>query len=280
MKQILKPECSYFTNGVLTMHDIENAFVRKTALTAKVSSIDAELRKVYLRMGNGLIAEMDWEEATICPLKVAEDNEIGIPEQIKAINKKKVRVLVKDIASNGIVTVSRRDNMKKAWEVICNTPDSAILDAAVVGIHKYGTVVYYDIGDGITGFCHLYNFNSTKVELRKWIRNGEIHQVKKSGQPDLKNFSFDCSRKDACSKSYADFQKYDILDVKVASPICEIDKTTGELTRTAYYVEVNPLVIGIAEVPFIPREIEYGETVKAAVRKIDVAKRKMWLAIL
>ena len=248
MKQILKPECSYFTNGVLTMHDIENAFVRKTALTAKVSSIDAELRKVYLRMGNGLIAEMDWEEATICPLKIAEDNEIGIPEQIKAIDKKKVRVLVKDIASNGIVTVSRRDNMKKAWEVICNTPDSAILDAAVVGIHKYGTVVYYDIGDGITGFCHLYNFNSTKVEL--------------------------------CSKSYADFQKYDILDVKVASPICEIDKTTGELTRTAYYVEVNPLVIGIAEVPFIPREIEYGETVKAAVRKIDVAKRKMWLAIL
>ena len=44
-------------------------------------------------------------------------------------------------------------------------------------------------------------------------------------------------------------------------------------------VEVNPIVTGIADVPYIPRNIQLGDTVQAVIRKVMPKERKMSLII-
>lgn len=274
MTQNFKAECKYFHNYSITMEDMKSICESNSSLTGKVVDINVSKRKLTVMLGEYLYGEMPWEEVTVCNLTNNVSDKTNVPDQITSIMRRKVRVKVIDILDNGKILLSRKANMIEAWNNMLNLPDDYVFDAAVTGIHKYGSVVFYDIGEGITGFCHVHEFNSTKVELNKWIKYGHLHQVVRYGQPDYERFSFNCSRKRACKKNYENFSKYQIVNVRVAEPIHENGKITG------YFVEVNPLVCGIADPPYDGRELKYGDFAQACIRKVSVEKRKMSLDIL
>ena len=265
-----KPEIIFHFDPTLSRNEIENSFEKGLAITAKVVTNDLNTQKLCLKLGHNLFGTMDWEESSIYSLTNKYSGMTTVPDQVSAIMDRTVRVMVTAIDADGHITLSRKANQCKAWEELKNTYQS-IFEASVVGVHKEGTGVFLDVGEGLISFCHLHQFTSTRVNLRDWVKYGDIYRVA-IHDIDVQNKRISCSRKLSCTKDYDDYKKYDIVDVKIAMPIECDGKITG------YNVEVAPNVRGIADVPYIPRKFEQGESVQACIKKIW--DRKMKLAIL
>ena len=279
MKRQLKLENNCYVDYFLNMGDVKEAIEKNTTLTGKVMYIDELNKNIIVRLGGEVLGIMPWTEATMYPLtnkyrhctnKLWELR----PDQISALDGRRVRVKVKDITPQGPI-LSRKDNMLEAWEQIKKIPDNTVVPAAINGIHRANTGVFFDIGEGITTFCIFKEYTATRGVLSEWVRFGEMSNIRIFGASD-ENLRIDCSRKMACSqkRGYQSFRKYSIIDVKVASPAFNKTGFCG------YHVEVNPIVTGIADAPYVPRNIQLGETVQAVIRKVMANERKMSLIIL
>lgn len=269
----IKPENQYYLDYGMTIEDVRSAFASNATISAKVWYNDLKNKRLCLKIGDNLLGYMSWKDSSIYPLTNKYEELTTVPDQISAILGHKVRVKVKAIDAEGNITLSRKANMAEAWKKIVKMPNNYIFKASAIGVHKNGVGVYFDIGEGITAFCHLHQFTSTKADLKNWIKFGDVHEVA-IHDIDISKMRISCSRKMTCTKDYHSFSQYELVDVKIAAPIYEGTDLTG------YHVEVTPTVCGIADVPFIPRKLEYGETVRACIKKIRSESRKMTLSIL
>lgn len=280
MKRQLKLESQCHIDFFLEMNDVKDALEKNMTLTANVIYIDELNQKIIVKLGGEILGVLPWNEVTMYPLTnkyrlspSSKQYELR-PDQISAIDGKKIRVKVKDITKKGII-LSRKDNMLEAWEQIKQIPDYTIVKGSVIGFHKSEAGIFIDIGEGVTTFCHFREYTATRGVLSEWVKYGDVIDVMVYGVSDAKK-RINCSRKLTCSidEDYSSFKKYDILDVKVASLAFNKEGFCG------YHVEVNPIVTGIADAPYIARPIQLGETVQAVIRNIKVNERKMSLSIL
>lgn len=269
MERTYKSEARYLINSQLTQKDIEEAYRSGEPLTGKVISYDEVNETVDVYLGNDIIGVLPWSEATIYDFNYYNLTELNdIPRQIIGILYKKVRVKVIGFSNNNIY-LSRKKNMLEALQDIIKNP-TQIFDGVVTGKYRYG--VFYDIGEGITAFCHMNDFSSTRISnFGTWVSIGEQHRVIINGLNLNDNFKINCSRKDACSseKGYDYFKPNQIVRVRISDPVYQGKKITG------YFAEVNPRVSGIVDIINESHSLRAGDFVTALIKSVNVEARKV-----
>ena len=266
MRKDLKPECKYYVDYSVTMEDVEFAYCHNETLTGYVIRNDRENKELIVVLGDNVLGRLPWSEVTIKALSTKYPQKRDVPDQIAFLAAKNIRVKVTKITEDGIM-LSRKANMLEAWNEISKRPKDFIYTSAFLNANSAGTMLFYDIGDGIVAACNLYEFTNSRVEVNEWLSYGEVHKMvilKKNPE----NYVIEVSRKQACQKNYKDFKPLDIVDVKIGKPVKDdANKIEG------YRVEVTPLVDGIALLPYDgPKRFRYGKIVKACVRKVKPSR--------
>lgn len=268
MERTYKPEARYLINSQLTQKDIEEAYRSGESLTGKVISYDEVNETVDVYLGNDIIGVLPWSEATIYDFKYCNVSEISnVPLQIMGILYKKVRVKVVGLSSDKIY-LSRKKNMFEALNYVTQNR-TQVFEAVVTGKYRYG--VFYDIGEGITAFCHVKEFSLTHItNIGSWVSIGEKHNVVVTVLKLGDNFKISCSRKAAYSaeKGYDYFKPNQIVNVRVSEPVLQGNKITG------YFVEVNPRVCGIMDT-LENHRFRTGDLAMALIKSVNVEEGKM-----
>lgn len=262
MRKDLKPECKYYVDYSVTMEDVEFAYCHNETLTGYVIRNDRENKELIVVLGDNIMGRLPWSEVTIKQLSSNYPKRNGVPDQVAFLAAKNIRVKVVKITEDGIM-LSRKANMLEAWNEITRRPKNFIYSSAFLNANEKGTMLFYDIGDGIVAACNLYEFTNSRVEVKKWLEYGEVHKMVILKQ-EAENYIIEVSRKRACKKDYKDFKPLDIVDVKIGKPVYDNAGNTE-----GYRVEVSPKVDGIALLPYNgPKWFRYGKIVKACVRKV------------
>lgn len=272
-KRNFQPEAKYYVDQKITLNDIQNAYVQGSTITGKVIKFNSATEIVEVDLGNGIKGVLPWNEATIYDLSfsLVEGETSIIPKQIAALLNKSIRVKVSEITDNKIM-LSRKRNMMEALKVILSNTEKKY-DAIVIGKYRYG--VFYDIGEGIIAFCHITEFSNTYVsDVRSWISLGEQHVVEFIQMNE--NYKIQCSRKRAfpLKMGYELYKPGQIIYVKVSGEVYQNNKLTG------YFVELNPVVTGIADITDSSKTIKYGDLVLAIIKSVDNKKKKVKLRII
>ena len=279
-RPLIQPECQYyFDDYFIQKSELRNVMERGETLTGKVTDIDENRRIVKVKLGEKIFVDMAWEDCSIEPFTYCSNttSEVTnqIPIQVRNILSRKIRCKVKKIEGNNVY-VSRKLNMEEAWKYITTLPQDYVFDAAVRGCNLGTTMVFLDIGEGITGVCYYKDFSFTRIRFADWVKFGQKYRVQRIGDFNYEHFSIECSRKNACKKDYTNFKRCDIVQVRVADEVYDkVDKTF-----TGYYVEVSPNVRGIANLAENVEPKKYGEIVTACVRKVKPDEKKMSLIII
>ncbi len=266
VRKELKAECLYYVDYSLTVEDVIEAYENQFTLTGYVIKIDEEARVLKVVLGDGIIAELPWEESTIQPLVIKHPETTNVPDQVAYLKCKVIRIKVKAILGKKII-LSRKDNMLEAWKEIVSKPKQHVFYGAYLNTNKSGTMIFYDIGEGITAACNIFEFTECRVDVKSWMKYSEIHELCIS---KLDKHEITVSRKKACKKTYEDFKTCDILNVKIGKPV--YNPETNELE--GYHVEVNARVDAIADLPQSKKKYKYGTIVRAAVRKVKPFRPK------
>ena len=243
MRKDLKPECKYYVDYSVTMEDIEFAYCHNETLTGYVIRNDKENKELIVVLGDNILGRLPWSEVTIKSLFNNHPEKSAVPGQVAFLAAKNIRVKVTKITEDGIM-LSRKANMLEAWNEIIKRPNDFIYTSAFLNANSKGTMLFYDIGDGLVAACNLYEFTNSRVEVNDWLSYGDVHELiilKKN----LNNYTIEVSRKRACKKDYKDFKPLDIVDVKIGKPVKD-----AENKIEGYRVEVTPLVDGIAILPY------------------------------
>lgn len=262
------PENRYHIKYGIKLDEILTAYRNNLAITARVEEVNVQQKLLRVSLGDDFYGYMDWKDASLYPFTYKYND---IPDQLHNIKDQKVRVKVKRITKAGKIFLTRKACMIEAWQEIINLPKDTVIDASEIRANS--AAVFYDIGSGITAYCPLREFTSTRMNLKKWVRYGDVDRVV-IDTIDESKMQISCSRKRADSRNYSSFAQYDIVDVRLGDPVYDGDELTG------YFGEITPNVCCIADVPYIKRSLEYGETVKACIGQIKVDKRQMKLSIL
>ena len=274
-RPLILPECKHHLDMYsISKKDLKDSYEKSESLTGKVTDIDVARRVVKVKLAEKVWVDMDWEDSCLETLTYKSKKNPEIPDQVAAILNRKIRCKVKEINGNDVY-VSRKLNMEEAWNYIIALPEDYIFDATVVSINRNATMVFYDIGEGITGFCYYKDFSFTRIRLNEWCKYGQTHQVRRIHEFDHEHYSARCSRKAACKRDYSDFRKYDIVYVVVGDQVFD---ECGAIT--GYYVEVNPLVRGILDLTESTKRISYGDVVRACVKRVAPEKKKMTLSLI
>lgn len=272
-KRMFKPEIEYTVKPNITFDEIKQAYVSQETITGKVVSCNNSNRTLVVDLGNNIKGLLPWNDATIYQFKKSKVDD-NIPEQILSLQNKKIRVKVKSINPSHII-LSRKRNMLEAWKEIFSNSETSIYNAVIVGMYKYG--VFYDVGEGLIAFSHIKDLTAVIVDVETWFRIGERHLVELTNIDQENNYCLECSRK----KVYKDHLNYDtykafqIVDVKLGKPVHDENNNL-----TGFFVEINPAVIGIADLPYIKRELRTGDIMQAAIKIVNVEEAKIKLELL
>lgn len=275
MKRNLKPEAEYHVNSETTLSDINKAYQECKPITGKVIGYNTADKTLMVFLGNENIGILPWNEATIYqfsyPKRTYEAT--NIPIQISAILYKTIRVRVTEINGNTIL-LSRKKNMLEAARIISSYIGSNFR-ATVIGKYKYG--VFFDIGEGVTAFCHITEFSETHIsDIGSWVSLGERHIVKLIAAYVDGDYKFSCSRKRAypAKYGYEAFEPDQIVRAKVSCPVYQNGKLSG------YFVELNPIVTGIADVRSEIHTFRTGDVVTVYIKSVSPEKRRIRMKII
>lgn len=274
MERKLKPEAKCHVDPAMTRFDIEIAYQTNCTITGKVIDYNVDNQTLEVDLGNKIIGILPWEEVTIYDLTYPMLDEVAsIPRQVISILYKNIRVKVTGVDGDYIL-LSRKKNMLEAYEEIL-VSSNRIFQGVIVG--KYRAGVFFDIGEGITAFCHVTEFSVTRIEnIGAWVSLGEQHIVQLLDEDTTDNYKFRCSRKSLCSTKnmYDAFKPGQIVIVKVSQPVYQCGILSG------YFVELNPTVSGIADIFDEKHALRAGDNVTAVIKNVDPENKKIKLKII
>lgn len=272
-KRKLRPEAKYHVYQKITLSDIERAYEEGSSITGEVVGYDIANETVEVDLGNGNRGVLPWKEATIYEFTYpnVDGEATKIPRQVIAILYRTIRVKIAEIR-DGQIILSRKKNMMEAVNTIL-TGAARTFEAVVIGKYRYG--VFYDIGEGVIAFCHITEFSDTFVsDVGSWISLGEQHSVVLTDTSE--DYKFRCSRKLAYLPKYGyeSYKRGQIILVRVS------EKVYQDGVHTGYFVELNPVVMGIADISDQKNTLKSGDKVVAVIKSIDYEKKKVRLRII
>lgn len=247
------PEACYRMDN-LSLDQVKAAYFANETVIGFVESISQADRKLYVRLGEEVLATLSFEEATIYPLTNSTNNPgFPFPLQIGCLKEKNICAKVISI-SGGQIVLSRKENMLEAYEAI---KDKENLPFNVTAVRK--NMVFGDVGHGVQARIKLVDLCKSRIRsATEMCKIGDSFIVKVLDFDELKraNVSF----KDT-------FPVYDPKNHKSGDVvICTINEPVDN-NFSGFFVNVSPQVAGIMDYDTWLPVLQYGDIVECVVSR-------------
>ena len=233
--------------------DVETAFLKgATVIGWVLPNIDEDNKRIFVQLGEGIIATLPFDETTIYPYTYSKSApHLKIPLQIACLTGKVICAKVISI-DNGNIVLSRKQNMQEALEVL---KQREFLTFLVSNVRT--SLVFGDVGHGIQACIFIHNLCKSHIKSATEIcKSGDSIFVKVLSIDELGRF--DVSYKDACPPyNPANYKKDDTIAVRITKPV--------DNTFSGFFAYVTPQVCGIVDYHSDLPLMRYGDIVECRV---------------
>ena len=254
------PESWYTISQDTSLEELSRKFNSNEFVVGKVTFWDSTKNLFTVDLGNNIIGFLPIEETSIYPTRYPDGSLRGEAYSIigKTICAKIINIFFDTI------TLSRKKNMLDSFEII-NTFENEIIDCYIKSAS--GTMIFADIGHGISGLLHakefscclIYDVKDLGIEEKTFIRT----QIKSI---NTETFHITLGYKELHENLSDKFNHGDILEVTSLTPVPN--------TVDAYFAYVNPNTSAIINsIPGL--ELPYASKVIARVRSSKFNKLKL-----
>lgn len=244
--KILPEICYEYTP--LSLEEIFKAYQNNDSVTGYVEQLLVDEQIVVVRLGVDILAHMPFSEATIYPIVSKKP----IPANIACINRKKIRVKIRGI-SKYPVTVSRKDNMAEAFELLSSCELAKLHVTSTKKLTAFG-----DIGCGI--LAHVYSNEICRTHIQsaeEYFNPGDLVDV--AIIRGHINYQFDVSYKRT-------FEPYNPEDYAIGMTVRgKVRDWFQGPNCPGFYVSLTPQVSGIMNARNTLPDIKYGTDVVCTV---------------
>ncbi len=199
-------------------------------------------------------------------------DENGIPKINLCTGKvnKFVQFKVKGIRDDDSILLSRKDVQEETINWIKNDLEiGQQLNGIVKSIKPYGAFV--EIAGGVVGLVHIEDVSVARIKTpaERFSIGQDIQVIVKTVNKEKGRVIL--SHKETLGTWEQNIEKYK-RGTKTTGIIREFEKN-----KNGIFVELEPNLVGMAE---YDENLNYGETVEVYIKKIDIEKKKVKLAII
>lgn len=206
-----------------------------------------------------------------CEVEAVNIDENGLPKTNLCVGKVHKYVQFKVKSENGDnLILSRKEAQKEVLDFIRNNlKEGQIVKGIVKNITKYGAFV--DIGSGIVGLVHIEDLSVARIKTPfERIKIGQKLNIV------VKYIDRETGRINLSYKETLGTWEENVKNFSVGMETKGIVRET-EKNKNGIFIELTPNLVGMAE---YRSDLNYGEKIDVAVKKIDYEKKKIKLIVI